>query len=253
MICGTAGIIRSVLRPSQNARDERLSLHFSRFGQTTIAGKGKPTYTYAAMFSSRLFALLLMATSIAGAQDSLADRAAKARQNSAGDKGRIVNGDYQNDVLGFSILRLEGWDVLSRGQMNINEAFGRKLLGQKAGVSGGGRVYGLRSAAGETVTVAIEPLSPGQTIEDVFRTLRSDLKERFPKTRFANESHVLSAPGHPFHALRAEHDLTETIHAVYSFQGTVVGNLMIEVTVAAPTQEKVTAVLRLLKKNFLWR
>jgi len=196
--------------------------------------------------------LLLIAVS--SGQESLADRAAAARKGSSGtvtNEGRVVNGDYHNDVLGFTIKRLEGWRAVSRGQMNVNEAFGREALGLKGGISGSARVYGMHDAQGSSLTVAILQLPANVTLAQGYAAMRQNLAASFPDPKFSKEPIMLSAPGRSFEGFRVEYDV-RGVHIVQCRQGVVVGDQVVDITVTAQSHEKLSAVLRELKQNLVW-
>lgn len=104
----------------------------------------------------------------ARAQDvpsSLADQVARARHQRFEPPlkeevaGRVVENVYQNDFFGLTIKPLPGWEMLNRGQLNVNEAIGRQATGMPAGISGqqSGRVFGMHDAAGSSVILSIRP------------------------------------------------------------------------------------------------
>lgn len=196
----------------------------------------------------------LLLVAVSSGQESLADRAATARKGPAPtvtNEGRVVNGDYHNEVLGFRIKRLEGWQSVSRGQMNVNEAFGREALGLKAGITGTSRVYGMHDAQGSSLTVAIVKIPANVTVTQAYAMMRQALAASFPDPKFSKEPILLSTPGRSFEGFRVEYDV-RGIHLVQCRQGVVMGDQVVDITVTAQSHEKLSEALRALKQNLVW-
>lgn len=191
----------------------------------------------------------------APAQESLADRAAKARNaapTTPAVTGRIVNRVYQNDVLGLTVKPLDGWEVLGRGQMNVNEAFARGVLNLKGGVAGSaGRVYGMRGA-GAGMVISVTKLDPDETVQGDFDLLKKNMRDTIPGVRFFPEVVNFTSPGHAFQTLRVEYDV-QNVHMVQSFQGTTVGDQLVCFITTASSAGELTDTLRKIKLNIAWK
>jgi hypothetical protein len=207
-----------------------------------------------------LLSMLLVAPMVAIAQEepSLADRAAALRHanGKAIDPevaGRVVRNDYVNDYFGLTIRHLNGWESLSAGQMNVNEAVGRDAMGLKAGVdSSSGRVFGMHDLLGSSVYVSVRPIPPGTDLSGLGAKLRTAVTKEVANLKCADEQATIGDANHHFVAFRCINHAAD--QEFYQGEQAIVvrGHLMV-LTLTTPTQEKMTALVRQLRASLQWR
>ncbi|HEX6881333.1 MAG TPA: hypothetical protein VF135_13270 [Terriglobales bacterium] len=195
-------------------------------------------------------------------QPSLADQARALRETHAKATrtdflGRTVGDIYRNDRFSFEIHRIPGWTSMDRGMMNVNEAVGREALGMRAGVSGDitGRVFGMQDERGSSLIVAINPVPGGTGSIDpelLKKVLAAQLKNSIPSAEFFDEPVVLGDSIHQFTALR----LTQKVGEQTLYQSTQLIPLegyVLNLTVSAPSAERLTQALQQLQPRLIWK
>lgn len=202
--------------------------------------------------------LLFLAVPMFAQEPSMAEQAAAARHQrgarlDAEQAGHVAGGDYVNQYFGFTIRRLPRWESLGRGEMNVNEAFGRAAMGLPAGIEGesAGRVFGMHDGEGSSVFLAIRRLPPGTDVSGLRAKLQDAITKELPSLRCGNEPVALGDAAHTFAAFRCTNEIEGTV--IYQAQQAIVlRDHLITITASAPSNEQLTAVLRQLRKNFVW-
>lgn len=201
---------------------------------------------------------LLPGAARAQSQPSLAEQAAAARgaSNASLDPqvaGHVVEGEYRNDYFGLQLKPLPGWETLNRGQMNVQEAMGRDLIGLKAGVdsNASGRVFGMHDGMGASVFLSIRAVPPGTDTSNLESKLQAGLKSELPEIHFSREPILLGDSSHRFDAFRASYVLKDVAIA-QTLEYILCKGHLIALTVTAPTPEKLTAVLHDLQSRLQW-
>ena len=204
--------------------------------------------------------MAVMAAIAAPAQQepSLAERAAAARHAESGRlspeiAGRVVRDDYINEFFGLTIRHLPGWESLSAGRMNVTEALGREAMGLSAGITGSasGRVFGMHDEDGTSVFVSVRPIPPGIDLSDVGVKMRQAVVKEIPSLRCADESASLSTGTHPFVAFRCMNNAENQVF-YQDQQATVTRNHLIVLTLTAPTENGLNALLRQIRAHVVW-
>lgn len=225
---------------------------------TVLPSRAKRSASYRPFLIAVLAGVLLPGAARAQSQPSLAEQAAAARRQPATPvdsqaAGHVVMGEYRNEFFGFTLKPPPGWEALSRGQMNVDEAIGRDAAGLKAGINGdeSGRVFGMHDAAGSSVFLAIKAVPAGADTSNLEGKLQQGLRSEMPEIRFGREPILLGDGGHRFAAFRIayvlkDQPINQTLEYLL-FKGH-----LIAMTVTAPTPEKLTAVLRDLQTRLLW-
>ena len=169
-------------------------------------------------------------------------------------RGRVVGGDYKNEYFGFELRRLDGWESLSRGQMNVSEAIGRGAIGLKGGVQAGDRVFGMHDEQGASVFVAIRPV-PANSSSDVANRkelIQQALKSQLPDPKFSREVISLGNPSHDFVAFRVAYTL-EGRNIVQSSQSVLLKDHLLDLVITANSHEQLSAVLRDVRSRLNWK
>lgn len=209
---------------------------------------------------SRIAFILVFAASIANAQEpSLAEQAAAARAarsasvSTPAAGARVARGDYYNEALGLHIRRIPGWTSMSVGEMNVDEAIGRQVLGLQPGMSPSlNRVFGLHDEEGSNVQVMIVPM-PGATSDPV--AVKAMLKAMFqadiPGARVVDEPILLGDDAHRFVGLRGTHTIANR-EITQSLQMVIVQGHAIAITATALSAEKIDSLLPQLRAAISW-
>lgn len=208
-----------------------------------------------------LVCLIAATSAIASAQQeqSLAERAAAARHASSSvtlspaATGYVTHDDYINDYFGLKIKHLPRWESLSAGQMNVTEALGREAMGLKAGItgSGSGRVFGMHDGTGSSLFVSVRPLPAGTDLSDLGVKLREAVTTQIPTLQCADERSVFSDRTHKFVAFRCvNHAQDRTFYQ--DQQAIVTREHLIMLTLTAPTQEQLSALVHQIRANVTW-
>jgi hypothetical protein len=190
---------------------------------------------------------------------TLAEQAARARDANppALDQrvaGRVVDGVYRNEFLGFEVRPLPQWESMSRGQMNVQEAIGREAVGLKAGVDpqATGRVFGMHDGLGQSVFVSIKPVPSGPPPADLNARLEGAMKAQFPGIQFSREPVLLGDTSHRFDGFRAMYALHgQNIFQSFEYTLSPKG-YMVSLVLTAPTAEKLTELLRQVQPRLVW-
>jgi hypothetical protein len=169
-------------------------------------------------------------------------------------RGRVVGGDYKNEYFGFELRRLDGWDSISRGQMNVSEAIGRGAIGLKGGVQAGNRVFGMHDGQGASVIVSIQSLPANSSSEVANRkqVIQLALKSQLPDPKFSEEAVSLSDPAHDFVAFRVAYTL-EGRNIVQSSQSVLLKDHLLDLIITANSHEQLSEVLRDIQKRLIWK
>lgn len=209
---------------------------------------------------SRIAFIFVFAASIVRAQEpSLAEQAAAARAarsasvSTPSATGRVARGDYYNEALGLHIRRIPGWTSMSRGEMNVDEAIGRQVLGLQPGVNPSlNRVFGLHDGEGSNVQVMVVPM-PGATPDPVATKamLRAMFKADIPGAKVVDEPILLGDDAHRFVGLRGTHSLANR-EITQSLQIVIVQGYGICITATALSAEKIESLLPQLRAAISW-
>ncbi len=201
---------------------------------------------------------VLMAAAFCTAQESsLADQVAAAEKQpksvslNSEAAGRVVNGDYQNTLLGLEVHRLPDWQSMSRGEMNVSEAEGREQMGMKGAVHSGHRVFGMHDLRGASLFVSVAPLPQGTDTRNLKEQLQAPLRMQLPDPQFSDEPVTLSDSSHPFVGFRVFYKLNEK--PIYQSQQTLVKDgHVVAFVLTANSPEDLTAIWQDLKTKIVW-
>jgi hypothetical protein len=202
--------------------------------------------------------LVLCIAVAAAAQQPSSSRPAAQAQRPALDPavaGKIVRGDYSNDVIGLQLRRLDGWETMTRGEMNLNEAVGRAAMGQKGGIQSTYRVFGMHDGMGSSVYLSIVPIptnQPAPTLAEIQSGMARTARQQVPDGKVSNEPAPLATPAHPVAATRVEYVLQD--HAIaQSAQSFLTAGFLVTLTVTSDSPEKLSTLLGQVKAALSWR
>ncbi len=206
---------------------------------------------------------LLVGAAVAQNQPSLAEQAAAARGNKPANSldpkvaGQVVGSEYRNDFFGFELKSLPGWELLNRGQMNVDEAIVRDIAGLKLGLDSdsSARVFGMHDGAGSSVILAIQAVPPSANPVTLENRMQQEMRSQLPQVRFLREAVLLGERSHRFDAFRFVYTLrSEPINQSleFAFQERDAKRYLIALVATAPTQEKLTALLHDLQGRLVW-
>lgn len=167
--------------------------------------------------------------------------------------GRIFRGNYLNEFFGFEVKPIAGWDLLSRGQMNVSEAFGREAMGMKLGIHNKARVFGMHDGMGTNTFMAIVPLPPDATdaaMRD--QKLVEVAKRDLPDAQITKETVYLTDGSHTFTGFRIQYALQGQTF-FQSLQSTELKGHLLAFTTTASSAQKLSATLADLKKAITWK
>jgi hypothetical protein len=168
-------------------------------------------------------------------------------------RGHVVGGDYKNEFFGFELRRLDGWESLSRGQMNVNEAIGREAIGLKAGVRAGNRVFAMQDGKGANVILSILPVPANSSSEVANRKeiIQKALKSQLPNPKFTGEAVSLGDASHDFVTFRLAYTLQDK-NIVQSSQSVLVKDHLVDLVITAQSHQQLSAVLKDLQERLSW-
>lgn len=187
------------------------------------------------------------------AEQAAALRHADVRPLQAAVKGAVINNDYVNEYFGFTIRPFAGWESMGPGQMNVNEAIGRDAMGLSAGIDGSasGRVFGMHDLRGTSVIVTVRPIPTGADVSNLGARMREAVTKEIPTLKCADESTTIGDAAHKFVAFRCTNTIADRVF--YQDQQAVVArNHVIALTLTAPTEERLNALMRQLKTSLVW-
>lgn len=200
------------------------------------------------------FLLCLVATSVVS-QESLAERARKARGESAVPEktmGRIVNRDYINDQLGFKFTHIDGWEAVSRGQINVNQAIGRTALGVGGRVSSQDQEFMFHDGNGQSIVLTIALVPPGADRSHFGEEIRKGFKLILPKAELSDEPATLGDAQHRFQAFRVTYEAMGT--TIYqSSHAMILGNELVHFVITGRSPEALTNTIKQAQKHLVWK
>jgi hypothetical protein len=203
----------------------------------------------------RKLTLLLCLLATAVAQDSLADRARKVRGESTVPQksmGRIQNRDYINDQLGFTFTHIDGWETVTRGQINVNQALGRSALGLSGRVSSDAHEFMFNDGNGQNIVLSISPIPPGTDRATFGDEIRKALKIELPKAEVSDEPTTLGDAQHQFQTCRVTYEALGT-QIYQSSHAMILGNYFVHFVITATSPEALTDTVREAQKHLIWK
>ena len=177
-----------------------------------------------------------------------------ARALTPEEAGRVLNGIYTNQVLGLEVKPIQDWAILGRGEMNVNEAFGREAMGLRlGGGSNKHRVFGMHDGRGSNTSMVIIPIPPEiKNMEDLDVKLIEYAKRDLPNPKVTKETVLLSSGPHVFTGFRVEYALQgRTIYQ--SVESTIFKDYLVSFTTTSTSPQNLSATLASLKKVITWK
>jgi hypothetical protein len=198
---------------------------------------------------------ICLITTAALAQDSLADRARKVRGEATVPQrtmGRIQNRDYINDQLGITFTHIDGWEAISRGQINVNQAVGRTALGLGGRVTSEGHEFMFHDGNGQNIVLTIAPIPPGADRTNFGTALRTGIKQALPQAKISDETATLGDAQHQFQSFRITYNAVD--RDIYqSSYAMLLGNYLVHFVITATSPEALTDTVNEAHKHLVWK
>jgi hypothetical protein len=198
--------------------------------------------------------LLVGLVSATSAQESLAERARKAKGSAAAQvtSGHFKNGDYINERLGFIFTRVAGWDVLNRGQINMNQAMGREALGLKSGVDSEGTEFMAHDGQGQNVILTIRKIPADADVAKFKPEFQAGLSKALPDPKFSDEPVSFGDSQHRFETFRVTYS-AQGREIFQSCQTVFIDGYWVQWLVSSSSNEVLTETLKELRSHLSWQ